>query len=220
MRYKIIITRNKKKIDTLYNYASYETIMRLFMELRQNNIVDFPKKHTNYKTIKPVEYELVLLKTRTESDTNRTIRDEAGKLVEEKNNSSKWVIIDKAPYEIEETFYVYGYDNKKDRFTVRDIIKKILFKGLKRKNDNKRIIVLRNKLILEGEEFDFIVCKNDADCQRLYDKLHELTKTSTIKDKLVFMGIASNQQATDLYYKIQEKTGWNMTKIWRSNTRP
>ena len=86
MRYKIIITRNKKKIDTLYNYASYETIMRLFMELRQNNIVDFPKKHTNYKTIKPVEYELVLLKTRTESDTNRTIRDEAGKLVEEKNN--------------------------------------------------------------------------------------------------------------------------------------
>jgi ribosomal silencing factor RsfS len=190
------------------------------MELRQNNIVDFPKKHTNYKTIKPVEYELVLLKTRTESDTNRTIRDEAGKLVEEKNNSSKWVIIDKAPYEIEETFYVYGYDNKKDRFTVRDIIKKILFKGLKRKNDNKRIIVLRNKLILEGEEFDFIVCKNDADCQRLYDKLHELTKTSTIKDKLVFMGIASNQQATDLYYKIQEKTGWNMTKIWRSNTRP
>jgi hypothetical protein len=191
----------------------------MFRELRKDNKIDMPQKHINYKDIIPVEYEILLIKERGETDENRIVRDKLGKLVEEKNDSPKWVIIDSAPYQLEETFWVYGYDNRFERFTVRDIIKKILMKGIRTKNGTKEIIVVKNKLIIRGDELDFIICKCPDDCLRLHNKLKEIAKDSKT-NKLLFLGIASEKTAGDIYDLIKEKTGWNMTKIWRTTTRP
>ena len=167
----------------------------------------------------PVEYEILLIKERTENDENRIVRDKLGRLVEEKNDSSKWVIIDSAPYQLEETYWVYGYDSRFERFTVRDIIKKILMKGIRTKNGTKEIIVVKNKLIIRGEDLDFIICKCPDDCLRLHNKLKEIAKDSKT-NKLLFLGIASDKTTGDIYDLIKDKTGWNMTKIWRTTTRP
>lgn len=219
MRYNIILVKNKKKKQTLFKSSSHEDTIKKFRELRKENKVSFPQKYINYKGIKPVKYEILLLKQRTENDKNRVVRNEMGKLVEEKNNSEKWVIVDSAPYDIEETFWVYGYDNVTDRFTIQDIIKKILMKGINRKNQTKQVIVVKNKLVIRGDDLDFIICKCPDDCLRLHNKLKDVAKKSKT-DKLLFLGKSSKKTCGDMYDLIEEKTGWSKTKIWRTTTRP
>jgi hypothetical protein len=219
MQYRIVLVKNKLMKKIFFKGSSYENAIKSFIELRKDNKVDLPQRHMNYKGIIPIEYEILLLKTRTEFDKNRIIRDELGRFVEEENNSTKWVILESASYQVEETFYVYGYDNIHDRFTVRDIIKKILMKGIRVKNTTKEIIVVKNKLIIRGEDFDFIICKCPDDCLRLHNKLKEVSSKSRMKN-LLFLGMASDKTAGDIYDIIKEKTGWNMTKIWRTTTRP
>jgi hypothetical protein len=219
MRYRIILVKNKSKKKVLVKSNSFEFINNTFRDLRKNNKPDMPQKYLNYKDIIPVEYEILLIKERTETDENRIVRDKLGKLTEEKSDSSKWVIIDSAPYQQEETFWVYGYDSRFERFTVRDIIKKILMKGIRSKNGTKEIVIVKNKLIIRGDDLDFIICKCPDDCLRLHNKLKEIAKDSKTS-KLLFLGIASDKTCGDMYDLIEAKTGWNKTKIWRTTTRP
>ena len=219
MQYRIVLVKNKKIKKILSKSAYFEVINTRFRDLRKNNKVDLPQKHLNYTEILPVEHEILLLKERKEGDVNRTVRDALGRLVEEKNTSSKWVIIDSAPYQLEETFYVYGYHSRFERFTVKDIIKKILMKGMRDKNATKEIIAVKNKLTIRGDDLDIVICKCPEDCLRLHNKLSEIAMKSGIT-KLLFLGEASEKTCGDMYDLIEEKTGWNRVKIWRTNTRP
>ena len=46
---------------------------------------------------------------------NLFMRNEYGKLIEQKTDIDGWRILDKFKFKQEETFWIYGYDNKKDR---------------------------------------------------------------------------------------------------------
>lgn len=219
MRYRIVLVKNKKKKLVLFSSSSHELSIDKFRELRKYNTVDLPQRFINYKKIIPVNYEILLLKERTEGDENRLVRNNLGQLVKEENNSKKWVILDSSDYQIEETFWVYGYDNRYDRFTVRDIIKRILMKNINTKKSTKQIVIVKNKLIIQGDDLDFIICKCPEDCLRLHNKLKEIARNSKIS-KLLFLGNASEITAGSMYDLIEAKTGWSKTKIWRTTTRP
>jgi hypothetical protein len=219
MQYRIVLIKNKKKKKLLFKTQSPEDATKKFRELRKANKIDLPQKYMNYKGIIPVKYEILLIKKRTDNDKNRFIRNEMGQLVEEINESEKWVILDSAPYNLEETFWVYGYDSRFERFTIKDIIKKILMKGIRGKNQTKQIVVVKNKLVIRGDDLDLVICKCQDDCERLHNKLKEVAMNSDM-DKLLFLGRASEKSCSDMYDLIQEKTGWSKTKIWRTTTRP
>ena len=135
MKYRIVKTNNKNKVKLVLETASFDSILTEYRHMLTNNKVDLPKKYINKGEIKPLETELLLLKERVSTDTNRIIRDKMGRTIEEKSDSDKWVILDSNIYYEEESFYVFGYDSKLNRFTVRDIIKKILMNGIKSKTN-------------------------------------------------------------------------------------
>jgi len=219
MEYRIVLTKNKKARKVLYTCRSNEFAVNNFRNFIKENKVNFPQKYVNYRKIVPVKYELLLIKERDENDKNRIVRDEFGRLVEEKNKDPRWVIIDRVPYNIEETFWVFGHDRLKDRFDIKRILKEILLKDIRKKNYTMQIIILNNKLIFQGlDDFEIVFCKCKEDAARLHDALFEAA-ISTRMDKLLFLGYASPKVMTDLYIKIQEKTGWKMKHVRRPSTR-
>jgi hypothetical protein len=193
----------------------------MFNKTKKENLVDFPIRFNNCGKIVPVKYELLFLKERKESDENRFIRDEYGRLIEEMPFSSEWSIIDRVPYEMEETFFVFGYNHMTQRFTLRDLIKKIILKGMGDRRQVKSIVVVHNKIFIRGDyDSDLILCKNESDAIRLHNKLIDLTRKTSIKN-LFFKGILVDIPDISYHYDlIREKTGWAYTKIRRLNTKP
>ena len=92
-------------------------------------------------------------------------------------------------------------------------------KGIHNKNHTKQIVIVKNKLVIRGDDLDFVICKCPADCVRLHNKLKDVGKNSKTR-KLLFLGNASEKTCGDMYDLIEEKTGWSKTKIWRTTTRP
>jgi len=219
MEYRIILTKNKKGRKILYKCRTNETAINKFNEFIKDNKVFFPRKYVNYKKIVPVKYELLLIKERTPEDKNRMVKNEYGKLVEEKSKNKKWVIINRVPYQIEETFWVYGHNHLKDRFDIKRLIKEILLKDIRKQKFTMQIIVVHNKIIFQsGEDMEIIFCKNKKDAIRLHDALFKTANTTRI-DKLLFLGVAGEKMISELYIKIQRKTGWNMKRVRRPSTR-
>lgn len=219
MEYQIVLTKNRKLRKILYRCRTNETAINKFNEFIKDNVVHFPQKFVNYRKITPVKYELILIKERTPEDKNRMVKNGYGKLVEEKSGNPKWVIINRVPYNIEETFWVFGHDHLKDRFDIKRIIKELLLKDIRKKRFTMQIIVVHNKLILQGDDdIEIIFCKNKEDAIRLHDALLGAANTTRM-DKLLFLGVAGEKMISELYIKIQEKTGWKMKRVRRPSTR-
>lgn len=218
MVYRVVLLTNGKYKKTLYKCMTKETVFLKYHKMIDDNKVFFPKKFINANGIKKIKYEICITKPTEEKDTFRILRDEYGKLYTEKPLDD-WTILASNDYEIEETFYMYGYDNKNNRPTIREIIKKLMF-GAHSKKMVKQIIVVHNKLIIYNEDqFDMVICKNIEDAQRLHHTLAKIVKKQKIKS-LLFMGTASPANIGRMYDIIHDETGWPYTKIRRTSTRP
>lgn len=219
MTYRVIITRNGKYKTTLHRSKTRETAFINYHKLiDENQAVMFPKKYTNTKKIKAVQYKICVVKPTEEGDTFRTIRDDFGRTHIEKPIGD-WTILDSHLYQFEETFWIYGMDPKANRPTIREIVKRLMT-GAHKKNMVKQIIVVSNKLLIYNEDqFDMVICKCKADAQRLHHTLAKIAKKQKIKS-LLFMGTATPATTSRLYDLIHENTGWSYTKIWRTTTRP
>jgi hypothetical protein len=122
-------------------------------------------------------------------------------------------------YKVEETFWVYGYDKRNDRKTIKDIIG-LLVKGMNNPKKVKQVVVVNNKLLIHVEDqFDMVICKCKSDAQRLHHALSDAASSNKIKN-LLFMGTANKKMCGDYYQIIHKHTGWDYTKIWRTTTRP
>jgi len=219
MEYRIILTKNKKRRKILYTCRTQETAINKFNEIIKNNKIIFPQRYVNYKKIIPVKYHLLLVRERLPDDKNRMIRDDAGRIVEEKIKNDKWIIIESTSFDIEETFWVYGHHPQFDRFDIKRILKEILLKDIRKKNFTTSIIVIQNKVVFQlDDDIEIVFCKNKKDAIRLHDTLMESAITSRI-DKLLFMGYAGFNMSALIYEKIQEKTGWKMKHVRRPSTR-
>jgi hypothetical protein len=216
MLYKIIISKDGKKKKVLYEGSNEDTAKKKYFTTKDKNKVLFPKKNNAYKKVKPVHYEIMLLKEKSESDTPFYVRDELGRTTEVNINSDKWSLIHKDEYFYEEKFTVFGYEQRLD---TKEIIKKILLRRNKGDKIKQVNYVINKVMIYQNSDFDIIVCKNSSDARRLYKTLREFYETNKVSN-IMFTGLVGKRNRTKLYKRIVEKTGWTINKTYRSSTRP
>ncbi len=169
--FQIVLVENYKKIKVLHSY-SRETDVKYRFEKLKSQVIFFPKtKIYRDKKLTDVNYEILLLKKRTDGDENRVIKNDLGKFVEEVSNDPDWVILDSAPYPIEETFNVSGANRK---LTAKEIIEHIVIPN-KNKKTPKQILMLNNKIVVEGLDLFLVTCKDTDETVRLYNKTKRIT---------------------------------------------
>lgn len=219
MVYRVILVANGKYKKTLHRCKTKETAFINYHSLIESNKkIKFPKKFINTNKIKPVKYKICVTKPTDSTDVFRVLRDDFGRMYTEKPIGD-WTILASDNYNVEETFWIYGFDAKNKRPTVDVIVKKLMV-GAYKKNNVKQVIVVHNKLLIYNEDqFDMVVCKCKDDAQRLHHTLAKIVKKQKIKN-LLFMGTATPATVSRLYELIKEKTGWPIEKIRRTSTRP
>jgi hypothetical protein len=219
MFYRVILVRNGKYKKTLHKCKTRETsFINYHALIDKNQSIMFPKKFINTSKISKVKYEICVTKPTEPDDTFRIIRDDYGRTYTEKPIGD-WTILASHEYNVEETFWIFGRNSKLNRPTIQDVIKKLV-KGAHKKNMVKQIIIVHNKLIIYNEEqFDMVICKCLEDAQRLHHTLAKIAKKQKIKS-LLFMGTATPATVSRMYEIIKENTGWPITKIRRTSTRP
>jgi hypothetical protein len=218
MVYRVILVANGKYKKTLHRCKTIETAYNNFHQLKENNNVLYPRKFINTNGIKRVKYEICISKVTEEGDEFRILRDDYGKLHTEAPLGD-WTIITSDTYQVEETFWIYGFNPKADRPNIREVVKRLLV-GAHAKRMVKQVIVVHNKLLIYNEDqFDMVVCKNLEDAQRLHHTLAKIAKKQKIKSVL-FMGTAGAAMIGRMYDVIHDETGWPYTKIRRTSTRP
>jgi hypothetical protein len=217
MKYRVILISNGVYRKTLHVCKTRETAFKNFYKIKDENKVFFPKKFINSHGIKPVKYEICVTKPTEKDDVFRVRRDDYGKLYTEQPLGD-WTILHSDDYDVEETFFIYGYEEK-IRPTITEVVKRLMINAHSKKTV-KQVIVVYNKLIIYNEDqFDMVLCKNLEEAQRLHHTLAKISKKQKIKS-LLFMGTASKANIGRLYDLIHDETGWKYSKIRRTSTRP
>lgn len=222
----IIVKTNEYKQSKYI--GRYHTIQDAYAKkeelLDQNKSVIFPRQYVNNgtknKDIYSARTEYLILKKNTEEAEPVKLRNDYGTLVEHVVTSDKWTICDKFPCLEEETFWVYGFSNKKDRKTADWIINELIINKIESKEDSILIYLYNNKVIFKynDEDFEFVICKSISDAIRLYNFIEEQTK----KVKQVYMAGATNgrsKRGRETIQMIAQKTGWSIYKVCRRSTR-
>jgi hypothetical protein len=218
MSFRIVLLVNGKYRKTIGRYKRRRNAFADFYKLIEDNKVIFPKKYTNGNKIRLVKYEICITKPTEETDTFRIIHDKLGRLVTEKPLGD-WTILTSEVYNIEETFWMFGFDPRISRPTITEIIKRIIM-NTPTKSNPREVWVVHNKLLIFNEnEFDMVICKNRSDAQRLNRTLYNIAKDEDLK-LLLFMGAVNRKNIGNMYLFIQEKTKWPISKIHRKTTRP
>ena len=212
--YQIVLTENRKKIKVLYNYSRESDVNYRFEKLK-SQVIFFPKtKIYRDKKLVDVNYEILLLKKRTEEDVNRVIKNELGKFVEETVDDNEWVIVDVSPYLIEETFNISGANRK---LTAKEIVDYVVLPN-KQKKAPKQVLMLNNKIVVEGLELYLITCKDIDETIRLYNKIRTYCFDNKVGD-IIFFGSIPKENRKVWYKKIHERTGVGYNRLYRSNSR-
>lgn len=218
MKFRVVLVSNGEYKKTLHRCMTRETAYINFHKIKEANKVFYPQRFINTDGIKPVRYQICITKITEPDDTFRILRDDLGKTYTEPPLGD-WTIIDSAPFEVEETFWLYSCHPRHERHTIHEIIKRLVT-GAYAKNMVKQVIVVYNKLIIYNEDqFDMVICKNLEEAQRLHHTLAKMARKQKIKS-LMFMGTASKVMISNMYDLIHEKTKWPYTKIRRRSTRP
>ena len=221
--YHIIITSHGKQMRDIYYTASEAKVYSKFNELIKENSssVVFPVRYINNKGLMPSNYELVVIKSRDEKDPSETkIRDEYGRYVSYVSSSEDWIILDRARYEMEETFWVYGFHPQLQRKDFMWIFENYIKKDCT-KYAFKNVMVLWNKLIIDiNGSLHMVLCKNKDDSVRLFNQLELFAKKDKLK-YIIWAGDVSNSPIKkELYQRLLKLTGWSKAKLFRYSLRP
>jgi hypothetical protein len=212
--YQIVLTENRNKIKVLHTYSREYDVNYRFEKLKSQEGF-FPKtKVYKDKKLVDVNYEILLLKKREESDQNRIIKNDLGKFVEETVDDLDWIIIDAAVYLMEENFSVSGANRK---LTAKEIIDYIVMSN-QQKTNPKQILMLNNKLVIEGLELQLITCKDIEETIRLYNKIRSYCFDKKITD-IIFFGSVPKENRKVWYKKINERLGIGYNRLYRSSSR-
>ena len=103
--YKIVSCYNGRQSKYIGRYIKSEDAYEKIKELLNVEVI-FPMKVTNTDILKNARHEYLILERKKEGEIS-LLRNEYGKLVEQVTNSEKWGVLDKFPYDVEETFWVW-----------------------------------------------------------------------------------------------------------------
>lgn len=216
--YKIVSFVNKKQNKAIGNYATlkdaYDKIKEL---LEESEKVIFPKNNRCWKNIIETTYEYLILERNPKGTKKSSIlKNDLGVLTEQTISADKWIIVDKFKYNIEETFWVWGY-NPRDRKTYTYIYNNILLEieGL------VRVLLYKNKVLFKHDDgyYDIVFCKDMSDGIRFYNKLLADVKETKIKN-ILFIGDYSeiSDKKRKLETELVKQTGFRLKKIQKQFT--
>lgn len=212
--YQIILTENRKKIKVLYTYSRESDVNYRFDKLKSQEFF-FPKtKIYKNKKLIDVNYEILLVKKRNELDNNRIIKNDIGKFVEETLDDDEWIIVDTHNYVIEENFNVSGSNRK---LSAKEIVDYVVIPKTQKKSP-KQLLMLNNKLIVEGLDLYLITCKDIDETIRLYNKIRTHCFDNKITD-IIFFGSIDKISRKVWYKKIHDRLGIDYNRLYRSNSR-
>ena len=221
--YSIITVNHGKRKKTICSEETEAKIYKRFNALlKENQNVIFPMRYNNEKHVMvESEHELVIIKCKELGDSSvNKIRDDSGKFVNYVSTDDDWIIIDRAKYEVEETFWVYGYHPKLQRKTFEWIFNEFVSKDAKNKYMFKAIHLYHNKIIIEcNGELNMVLCKNKNDSMRFYNLLEEWCNKRKMK-YVMFMGDISKSKHRGYWIKrLMDLCGWSSKKVERISTR-
>ena len=216
--YKLVSCHNGKQNAYIGAYVkveeAYEEVERL---LKESKNVVFPAQVQIGETVEECRDEYLLLEKNRHGDKEEPmLRNTFGKLVRQETNSDTWIVLDKFRYDVEETFWVYGYDPLRGRKTFDWIYLNIIMRGIETSYDIKRVMLYKNKIVVKDDagNLDIVFCKTQSDAIRFYNLLSDRLKKNKVKT--VFM-LGNYGQIGDkrraLEAELVEKTGWSRRKI-------
>ena len=214
-KYKIMLCRNGKRTMTIGKYrTSVEAYADFNKQRFMSDSVRFPR-HISIDQMCDNSVDECILIEKTDSGPT-LLRNEYGKLIEHHTNLEGWEIIDKFRYNVEETFWVWGYDNRTDRKDFNWIYNELLIMDGFGPYEFRRIFTYRNKLCVRYDDgqLEFVICKNDYDTVRLYNELQRQAKQDKVK-QLIFIGDKSEltEGTKKLEAELQKITGWTLKKV-------
>lgn len=225
----ILLTKNKKRVMKMGSAWWRTDAQKIFNEIleKNRNEVKFPVKIRTMSKGKiraenrtDTKWELLIVQKNDKDDDNVTqFRNDDGKFVDVQIiDKTEYKIIAREEWFVEEKFNVYGYHPKKDRKDYTFILNELFLKKLDKIHDVLRVNVLVNKVIIShSEDFDFIICKNHEEAERLYDTLQNDKLLSKNKNVIFFGDIVGMGQKKLMYNKMEEKTGWDRS-LCKKNT--
>ena len=170
--YHIILVNHDKMKEDLFWTDSVATVNKEFKTMvEENKSVVFPIKFNNNKTeIIESSYEIMIIKARDKTESRETkVMDEYGKFVNYATNDDDWIIYDRSPYYIEETFWVYGYHPRLQRKDFKWIYDNFISNNSNNKYLFKTVQLFKNKILVEcNGKLDMVICKNKQDAIRMY----------------------------------------------------
>ena len=217
--YKVVSCHNGRQSGYVGAYVkvedAYETVGRL---LEESKGVIFPARVQITDTIINSRDEyLILQKDRTGDKEAPLLRNEYGKLVRQETNSDTWVILDKFRYDVEETFWVYGYDPVRGRKTFGWIYHNIITGDIETSYDIKRVMLYKNKIVVKDDagNLDIVFCKTVGDAIRFYNLLSEWVLEKKMKKNILMLGDYSGigDKRRALEKELVGRTGWTIRKI-------
>lgn len=220
IKFKVMMCRNGNRISTIGKYRTSEEAYEAFNRQKEiSNAVVFPRQFRIYDKFENSIDECIIIEKTDKGPT--ILRNEYGKLVEQRTDLDGWEIIDKFKCNVEETFWVWGYDNRSDRKTFTWIYDEMVIGNGFGPYEFKRIFIYRNKLLVryDSGELGMVICKSDYDSSRLYNELQSKTKKDKIT-QVVFIGDRSRKcpETEKLEKELMELTGWNIKKLRMKNT--
>lgn len=222
--YHIILVNHDKMKEDLFWTDSEATVNKEFKTMvEENKSVIFPIRFNNNKTeIIESSYEIMIIKARDKTESRETkVMDEYGKFVNYATNDDDWIIYDRSPYYIEETFWVYGYHPRLQRKDFKWIYDNFISNNSNNKYLFKTVQLFKNKILVEcNGKLDMVICKNKQDAIRMYNMIEEWCERDKMK-YVGFMGdLSYSRYKSDWITKIQKLTNWTRKKITRMSTRP
>lgn len=220
--FKIVSVLNGKQNEYICKCTTVEDAYEKLEALKKKDEeIVFPRKVINAGELKESRDEYLILQKNRDGNLKETqLRNEYGKLVDQKTNSKIWEVYDKCKRLVEETFWVYGYCPKTDRKTFKWIFDNMIIGKLNEKHYIIRIILYKNKIIIKHDEYpiDFVICKNTSDAIRFYNLLEEWCKKVR---QVFFLGSYSkiSDKRRELESELIELTGWRKAKIQCPSTR-
>ena len=222
--YHIILVNHDKMKEDLFWTDSVAAVNKDFKSMvEENKSVVFPIKFNNNKTeIIESSYEIMIIKARDKTESRETkVMDEYGKFVNYATNDDDWIIYDRSPYYIEETFWVYGYHPRLQRKDFKWIYDNFISNNSNNKYLFKTVQLFKNKILVEcNGKLDMVICKNKQDAIKMYNMIEEWCERDKMK-YIGFMGdLSYSKYKSDWITKIQKLTNWTRKKITRMSTRP
>lgn len=198
--YQIVLTNRNNRVNTFCKSKDRNKIINEYEKLlTKSRRVKFPVLYSVLEDVVEADYELLMI---------RNIGEDS-EAPEDRIFEGKFKIIKQEPYNIEETFRIYGKCPVNERMNVDELKEYLLGSSIY----HREYGILQNKIVIYNEEsFDMIITKCPEDGKRLGRFLYQHLNQGK---RFFYRGEYYGGDKPEIVDLISERTGWDRKKINR-----